>query len=109
MAVKDSTKTDRPPARKKGKRSGGAASVGSGLDQDRDLTVLGHDGRILTTEDITTPTALGSAITVGTLGGIVGGPIGALAGTVAGGLLGAALNRWGERRSLRASAPRSAR
>lgn len=59
----------------------------------------------LTAEDVTSPTALGSAITAGTLVGTVAGPMGALAGTMAGGLVGAALYRWSERRARQTSAP----
>lgn len=63
----------------------------------------------LTVDDITSPTALGSAITAGTLVGIIAGPMGALAGTVAGGLMGAALYQWSERRAHGASAPHPSR
>lgn len=79
---------------------------------DVDLSIDNDAARIdhfLTTDDITTPTALGSAITAGMLSGVVAGPIGALAGTVAGGLVGAALNRWSDRRSRRVPAPHPAR
>jgi hypothetical protein len=53
---------------------------------------------LLTTSDIRTPTALGSAITGGAIAGWLAGPLGALVGTLVGGLIGALANHWSERR-----------
>jgi len=86
-------RSDRPPG-KSSLRVESRAATGAGLP---------------TIDDITSPTALGSAITAGTLVGIIAGPLGALAGTVVGGLVGVALNRWSERRARGASAPHPSR
>ena len=90
------------------KREGGTMARSKrrpGMSSPRAESGIRSGDGLLTAEDVTSPTALGSAITAGTLVGIVAGPMGALAGTMAGGLVGAALYRWSERRARKTSAP----